>query len=237
MVKFRAPSPSADSSAFDSIVHVQPIPAVRKVTQKPAKIKKALDASSRARVDTGKARAAASTAYKKAQKQVNHPLPNWAYVFVGNIGPAIDEVALTEHFKNCGDVVSVHIRCSGGIAMTVKPQPNYYRNHKVCQYGVITFSDKRAVRNAILLNGSRLGDCEIVVCRSAGELPEVKEKIQKRLDEYRARNTFANTHRAKQSALRSLRLEPTTLIDPTTAHEQDRKFKLLGFTMPMGLMG
>lgn len=83
--------------------------------------------------------------------------------FTSKIGPAIDEPALMEHFKRCGNVVSAHIRCSGGIATTVKPQPDYYRNHKVHQYGVITFSDKRAVRNAILLNGSQIGDCEIAV--------------------------------------------------------------------------
>lgn len=75
----------------------------------------------------------------------------------------MDEPALTEHFKSCGNIVSVHIRCSGGIATTVKPQPNYYQNHRVHQYGVITFTDKRAVRNAILLDGSQLGGCEIVV--------------------------------------------------------------------------
>ncbi|KIM68592.1 hypothetical protein SCLCIDRAFT_1208786 [Scleroderma citrinum Foug A] len=240
MAKFRAPSASANSSTFGSASNVNLIPAApqRKVTQKPAKIKKALDPLSRTRVNTDKARATASNAYKKARKQTNHPLPSWAYVFVGNIGPAIDEPALMEHFKRCGNVVSAHIRCSGGIATTVKPQPDYYRNHKVHQYGVITFSDKRAVRNAILLNGSQIGDCEIAVCRSAGELPEVKEKIQKRLDEYRARHSLADARRAQQSALRSLRLEPTILIDPTHAlHKRNRKWNILGFSFPAGLMG
>ncbi|KAI6119404.1 hypothetical protein EDD16DRAFT_941555, partial [Pisolithus croceorrhizus] len=196
MARFRAPSPSTDSSAFGSTSRIVPnVPPAKKVTQKPAKIKKALDGAGRPRGNASKARNAASTAYKKARKQVNHQHINWTYIFVGNIGPDVDESALKEHFKDCGDVISAHIRCSGGIAMTVKPRPDYYKNYKVRQYGVVTFSDKKAVRSAMLLNGSQLGGCEIVVCRSAGDLPEVREKVQQRLDDYRVRNGFVDPSR------------------------------------------
>ncbi|KAG6337362.1 hypothetical protein ID866_1735 [Astraeus odoratus] len=199
MTTFRAPSTSTDSSAFGSAQHVQAIPAARKVTQKPAKIKKALDGPARTRINTDKARTAASAALRKAQRQGNHQQLSWSYLLVGNISPIVDESTLREYFKDCGTVVSAHIRCSGGVAMTVRPQPNYYRNHKVRQYGVVTFSDKRAVRKALLLNGSKLGGRSIVVCRSAGDLPDVKEEIQKRLDEYQARNGFTDARLSNSS--------------------------------------
>ncbi|KAI6047248.1 hypothetical protein EDC04DRAFT_2887057 [Pisolithus marmoratus] len=235
MARFRAPSPSTDSSAFGSMSHAVPnMPPAKKATQKPAKIKKALDGPGRARVHTAKARNAAGTAYKKAQKHANHQHLNWTYVFVGNVGPEVDESALKEHFKNCGDVISAHIRCSGGIAMTVKPRPDYYKNYKVRQYGVVTFSDKKAVRNAILLSGSQLGECEIVVCRSAGDLPEVREKVQQRLDDYRARNGFVDPR--SNSARRPLNFEPTILLDHDAAQNEGKKFKIFGFSVPFGIM-
>lgn len=237
MARFRVPSPSTDSSAFDSTSHAATnMPPVKKVTQKPVKIKKALDGLGRARANAGKAKNAASAAYKKAQKQVNHQQITWTYVFVGNIDPGVDEFALKEHFKNCGDVISAHIRCSGGIAMTVKPQPDYYKNHKVRQYGVVTFSDKKAVRNAILLNGSRLGGGEIVVCRSAGDLPEVREKVQQRLDDFRARNGFGDARRARRYGVMPLNSEPTILLDHDAMQNENKKFKLFGFSVPFGIM-
>ncbi|KAI6003934.1 hypothetical protein EDD15DRAFT_1256458 [Pisolithus albus] len=235
MARFRAPSPSTDSSAFGSTSHTVPnMPPAKKVTQKPAKIKKALDGVGRARLDAGKARNAASTAYKKARKQVNHQHITWTYVFVGNIGPEVDESALKEHFKGCGDIVSANIRCSGGIAMTVKPHPDYYKNYKVRQYGVVTFSDKKAVRSALLLNGSQLGGCEIAVCRSAGDLPEVREKVQQRLNDYLVRNGLVDPRGS--NAPRPLHFEDTVLLDHDAMKNRDKKFKLFGFSFPFGIV-
>lgn len=49
--------------------------------------------------------------------------------------------------------------------MSVKPDINYYRDHKVRQYAIVYFATEQAVSKAMLLSGSRLGDAEITVSR------------------------------------------------------------------------
>lgn len=236
-ILFSTKSSSADSAAFASTSHVQPTPAVecKKVPRKSARARKVLDHPAAGRANIAKARTAANAAYKKARKQGNHQRRSgWTHVFVGNIAAEVDEAALRDHFKGCGTVVSANIRCSGGIAMSVKPDINYYRDHKVRQYAIVYFATEQAVSKAMLLSGSRLGDAEITVCRSAGDLPEVQEKIQERIVDYRARNGFADVSRARRSAVRSLKLEPTLM------NEQQRRapaFRLFGISFCMNIMG
>jgi len=72
---------------------------------------------------------------------------------------------IEEHFSQCGEILSVEIRCSSGLAMTMgRPDPAYVLNHAVSQYAIVTLIDKSAAQKALELNGSHLEAMEIVVC-------------------------------------------------------------------------
>ncbi|KAH7887802.1 hypothetical protein F5I97DRAFT_899070 [Phlebopus sp. FC_14] len=247
MAKFRAPSSSVDSTAFrPGPSHVQSSkPAINaKTSHASRKLQNLREGSFRPRDYHAKSQCAAKAAFKRVQKR--EVIKNdWVHVYVGNIGPDVDENAIRVHFSGCGRVDSVTIRCCGGLAMTVKPPPpSYYKGRKVSQYAVLVFIDKKAVRKALRLNGSRLGDREITVSRSVSDLPEVLEKVQKRLADYRERQGFADSRRAKQSAVRSMKLEPTVLLDTDDAGVDRKAAKkgrrlnqVLGFTFPIGIVG
>ncbi|KAG1753971.1 uncharacterized protein EDB91DRAFT_428035 [Suillus paluster] len=160
------------------------------------------------------------------------------HVFVGNLNKTVDEDTIQEYFNHCGKILSVEIRCSGGLAMTTgRPDPAYIREHSVRQYAMVTFVDASAANKALELNGFRLGEgdqsSELVVTRSAADLPEVIEKVQQRLEEYRARNGFADAKRARQSALRALKLQPTILLDVRGDKDPRGKINIFGFSFPM----
>lgn len=160
------------------------------------------------------------------------------HIFVGNLGKTVDEGTIEEYFSHCGKILSVEIRCSGGLAMTIgRPDPAYIAQYSVRQYAMITFIDASAGNKALDLNGSRLqiGDqsTELVVTRSAGDLPEVFEKVQQRLEQYRARNGFADARRARQSAIRTLKLQPTILLE--TPGDKHPRGKIFGFSFPLPL--
>lgn len=160
------------------------------------------------------------------------------HVFVGNLPKTVDEDSIEEYFSRCGEVLSVEIRCSGGLAMTTgRPDPAYIAQHSVRQYAMITLIDASAANKALNLNGSRLqiGDesTELVVTRSPADLPEVIEKVQQRLEAYRARNGFTDARRARQSAMRALDLEPTILLE--TRGDKHPRGKIFGFSFPLPL--
>ncbi|KIK31717.1 hypothetical protein CY34DRAFT_814543 [Suillus luteus UH-Slu-Lm8-n1] len=164
--------------------------------------------------DAKPTRANPARAQKKKQrvtraikKHVKQRRRNPMHVFVGNLAKTIDEDAIEEFFSHCGEILSVEIRCSGGLAMTTgRPDPAYIAQYYVRQYAMITFIDVSAANKALNLNGSRLqvGDefTELVVARCAADLPEVTEKAQQRLEAYRARNGLTDARRARQSATR-----------------------------------
>ncbi|KAG2135894.1 uncharacterized protein EDB93DRAFT_1170155 [Suillus bovinus] len=160
------------------------------------------------------------------------------HVFVGNLAKTVDEDTIEEYFSHCGEILSVEIRCSGGLAMTTgRPDPAYIAQHSVRQYAVIKFIDDSAAIKALNLNGSRLriGDesTELVVTRSPADLPEVIEKVQQRLEEYRARNGFTDARRTRQSAMRALNLQPTILLE--TRGDKHPRGKIFGFSFPLPL--
>ncbi|KAG0709565.1 hypothetical protein DFH29DRAFT_992980 [Suillus ampliporus] len=174
-------------------------------------------------------------AIKKNLKQRRRDPP---HVFVGNLDKTVGEDTIQEYFSQCGKILTVEIRCSGGLAMTTgRPDPAYIREHSVRQYAMIAFIDASAANKALELNGSYLGvdgqSSELVVTRSAGDLPEVVEKVQQRLEEYRARNGFADVRRARQSALRALNLQPTILLEAHGDKDPRGKINLFGFSFPM----
>ena len=86
------------------------------------------------------------------------------------IHKTVDEDLLKEYFSHCGQILSVEIRCSSGLAMTTGcPNPAYTDRYSVRQYATVTFVDVSAASKAMELNGSRLGvgdqSSEIVVCK------------------------------------------------------------------------
>ncbi|KAG2348829.1 hypothetical protein BDR05DRAFT_1055777 [Suillus weaverae] len=160
------------------------------------------------------------------------------HVFVGNLAKIVDEDTIEEYFSHCGEILSVEIRCSGGLAMTTgRPDPAYIAQYSVRQYAMITFIDVSAASKALDLNGSRLqiGDesTEIVVTRSAADLPEVMEKVQQRLEAYRTRNGLTDARRARQSAARDLKLQPTILLE--NRGNKHPRGKIFGFSFPLPL--
>lgn len=170
------------------------------------------------------------------KKHVKQRRRNPMHVFVGNLAKTVDEDILEEYFSHCGEILSVEIRCSGGLAMTTgRPDPAYIAQYSVRQYAMITFIDVSAANKALNLNGSRLqiGDesTELVVTRSAADLPEVMEKVQQRLEAYRARNGLADARRARQSAVRALTLQPTILLE--TRGDKHPRGKIFGFSFPL----
>lgn len=172
------------------------------------------------------------------KKHVKQRRRDSTHVFVGNLAKTVDENTIEEYFSQCGKILSVEIRCSGGLAMTTgRPDPAYIAQYSVRQYAMITFIDVSAVSNALNLNGSRLQigneSTELVVTRSAADLPEVIEKVQQRLEGYRARNGFTDARRTRQSAMRALDLQPTILLD--TRGDKHPRGRIFGFSFPLPL--
>ncbi|KIK97987.1 hypothetical protein PAXRUDRAFT_737422 [Paxillus rubicundulus Ve08.2h10] len=177
----------------------------------------------RARTDKlDKAETAVKDAVKRNQKTMKIIDPST--LFVGNISPSVDESALRAHFSGCGNILSAKIHCCGGVAMTVKPPPaSYHKNQRVRQYGIVTFETKIGRRKALKLMGSSLGGRSITVSLSICDLPEVKEKILKRMDEYHKKF-----------------LEPTVLLDPSNIDPQqgakDGRPRIFGFSLRLGVV-
>lgn len=152
----------------------------------------------------------------------------------------VAEDTIQEYFSQCGQVLSVEIRCSGGLAMTVgRPDPAYIANYSVRQYAIVALVDESAATKALELNGSRLGvgdqSLELVVSRTPADLPEVIEKVQQRLREYRARRTFPDPKRARKSAMRAMNLEPTIIVEACRDKDPRKKINLFGVSFPMPL--
>ncbi|KAG8218715.1 hypothetical protein J3R82DRAFT_4383 [Butyriboletus roseoflavus] len=71
---------------------------------------------------------------------------------------------------------------------------------KVRQYAIVVFESRTARHKACRLGGT-LGGRELAVSIAISDLPEVREKIVKRLDDYRSRMEPPDLHRAQMSAL------------------------------------
>ncbi|KAF8138548.1 hypothetical protein EV363DRAFT_1314243 [Boletus edulis] len=223
MPKFRVPSSSASiTSAPTRNTHTQ--------TRKPQAASRHVRAH---KLDKAKA------AVKDAAKRVHRTkrLVEPCIVFVGNFGPEVDENALRTHFSRYGKIITARIHCCGGVAMTVKPPPaSYHENMRVRQYAMVTFESKSAGHRACNEDNTLDGH-ELVVSTAVSDLPEVREKITKRLDDYRARMEPPDVHRAQQSALRSLKIEPTVLLDARYEKQRKRKrLQVMGVSLYEGIM-
>ncbi|KAF8558911.1 hypothetical protein OG21DRAFT_1503869 [Imleria badia] len=236
---FRAPSDSLASSDFTP-THAQ----VRSPRQpRPTQWTHAVQATKsknpqrRARPHKlDKAKAAVQQAAKRVHKTKQLVEPCVAYV--GNLGPDVDEDALIAHFSSYGNVLDSTIHCCGGVAMTVKPPPaSYHQNMRVRQYGIVVFESKSA-RYMACKQENTLGGRKLIVSVAVSDLPEVKEKIVKRLDDYRSRLEPPDLRRAQMSALKSLKLDPTVLLDPGNGKERKlrKRFQFFDHSLQEGIM-
>ncbi|KAF9247240.1 hypothetical protein BU15DRAFT_58108 [Melanogaster broomeanus] len=231
MAKFRAPSTSVASIASVSTFNTH-----EKIIPGSTKLKKKHAGPRRVRTkNLDKAKAAVKDAAKRNHKTMQVLDPST--VFVGNLSPEVDESALIAHFRDCGNILSAQIHCCGGVALTTTPPPNgYHKNQRVRQYGIMTFATKSGRHKAIKLGCSQLGGRQITVSLSICDLPEVKEKILKRVQGYCDKFDSPDVRRAKKSALKPLKLEPTVLLDTSSAGEEQVGPKLFGVSLRMGIM-
>ncbi|KAH7908503.1 hypothetical protein BJ138DRAFT_1157535 [Hygrophoropsis aurantiaca] len=163
---------------------------------------------------------------------------DWTYAFVGNFAPSTSQQDLADYFKRCGRIWSLDIRCSGGLVMPAEvPSPAYYQGHAVHQYAVVIFTKPDGARKALTLNGTDFKGYQLVVSRSASDLPEIRQKVNQHLHRYRNR-----TGRIGQP--RPLQLEPTVLLYENECTslgsverlERRNAFKIFGFSIPNTLM-
>ncbi|KIJ69990.1 hypothetical protein HYDPIDRAFT_35436 [Hydnomerulius pinastri MD-312] len=243
MGKFRAPSTSVGSSVFASTSKVQaqapPLMPKAKQTQAYSKHSKVLPSGQqRTRLkNVHKSEAAAKDAFARKKKVMQNYEPSPLYV--GNLSAEVDETVLKAHFSHCGRILSVDIRCCGGVAVTtVKPTPvDYYKDQIVRQYAIVIFENRLGRHKALKLRGSQLGGRMITVSLSIADLPEVREKIMKRMEEYHNKRIAPDLYRAKKSALKSIKLEPTVLLDPDHQHSSGSgRFRFWGYSLVKNIM-
>lgn len=84
----------------------------------------------------------------------NSPLPP-------QLPPTTIEATLRQHFKSCGIIESITIRCSAGAALA-GPAHAFTTPHDR-QYATILFTRSRAVTKALQLNGSRIQGYKLTV--------------------------------------------------------------------------
>ncbi|KAF9569045.1 hypothetical protein CPC08DRAFT_746024 [Agrocybe pediades] len=99
------------------------------------------------------------------------------YVFVGNLLPSINESHIRKHFRHCGQIVHVSIRCSRGRPINAALPGSEKDRH----YASVEFTSTRSAKKALILDRTHLEGCKIVVSSSAADLPEVKDMVQERL--------------------------------------------------------
>ncbi|KAH7930110.1 hypothetical protein BV22DRAFT_1028846 [Leucogyrophana mollusca] len=250
---WRVPSSSVESLSDVSVGLEEITASVRKSAPKSQKVTNAR--ISKAQHDARRPRSGASVdpgkkirilnAMKQERRRMEAKKCDWTYVFVGNFGPTVDEKALTAFFKRCGRISRLDIRCSGGLIMPMGvPKAGYYSGHITQQYAVVLFTKAEAARKALALNGAQLHGAELVVSRSASDLPLVKEKLERHLLGYRNRTGQGDTSQRQSQTTRALRLEPTVLLYEKECStlgsiqrlEKRNAFKIFGFSIPNTVM-
>jgi len=124
----------------------------------------------------------AKAVIKREQTKQSIALPQWSYVFVGNLNPSINEVDLEKAFRHCGKITSILIRVSSGHVAIVAPE-DYKYSPADRQYASVQFTEPAAARRAKRMNGQEINGRRIVVCYNAIDLPETKDTIQAYLAE------------------------------------------------------
>ncbi|KAH9951816.1 hypothetical protein B0H21DRAFT_717715 [Amylocystis lapponica] len=115
--------------------------------------------------------------FKKEKRKQAIKLPDWSFVFVGNLNPSINEEDLERTFKHCGKITSIIIRTSSGRVAIVKPG-QYKPSSADRQYATIQFTEPKAAKRAQRLNGTNVNGRRVVVCFNAVDLPEMQHLIK-----------------------------------------------------------
>ncbi|EGO01968.1 hypothetical protein SERLA73DRAFT_132684 [Serpula lacrymans var. lacrymans S7.3] len=252
---FRAPSTSLESLLQASVIQDVTDPVKRdpqESTGESSRKAQTSKAQIRARNPDKRRVRSGSNAGKKhhiamavkkenASRKVRQRERGWCYVYVGNVSPATDEEMLIKLFSTCGHIIKLEIQCSSGLAMTTgKPTPAYYRGHPVRQYATVVFGKPQHAQKALKLHGSRVGGTELVVVRSASDLPEVKEKVERRLRDYRERLGLGHRQGEVRKSAKPLCLQPTEILpvdEPKIVAASPRKLgdrhKIWDFSFPM----
>ncbi|KAG6817434.1 hypothetical protein H0H87_008602 [Tephrocybe sp. NHM501043] len=143
---------------------------------------------------TAKRKVAVKGNIEKNHASVRTSLP---FVFVGNLKSTIDDSKLKKMFGQCGEIVNIVIRCSRGAVTTAAPNSTHIDpiNFRDLWYATISFTSLSAVVHALTLNGRELDGREIVVCKTAGELPEVLDFAHIRFGQNQEKKGKPNQYR------------------------------------------
>jgi len=167
---------------------------------------------------------------KAARRKHLKKRDEWAFVFVGNIKPTVDEGLLYKVFSRCGTIMRIQIRCSRGGAVTIgQPIPDSIHPDRDLQYATIEFLNDYAVKKALRLHGSGLHGTKLVVSVSAADLPEVKDIVHKHLGGTRERQGLSNPWKVKPTGSKPITVQQTELLVTSRQVKPDRNW-LMGFS-------
>ncbi|KAG6918948.1 hypothetical protein DXG01_010603 [Tephrocybe rancida] len=159
------------------------------------------------------------TAKKRVAIKSCHP-----FVFVGNLKSSITVPRLKTLFAPCGEIIEIVIRCSRGKAVTAgRPALSDSLQSHELWYASITFTGLPAAKKALSLTGRDIDGRNIVVCKAAGELPEVLDFAHIRFGQNQERNGMPNQY--QQNTHRSVDDESGSALGLGFRHtfrEQDR---------------
>ncbi|KAG6812319.1 hypothetical protein H0H92_003403 [Tricholoma furcatifolium] len=138
------------------------------------------------------------------------------FVFVGNLKSSVTVPKLKELFAHCGEILDIVIRCSRGQAVTAaQPPRDDPLNFRELWYATIVFRELPAAWEALSLAGTILDGRKIVVCKTAGELPEVLDFARIRFGQNQEKKGMINQFRGFPKKLVA---EPTELVPREDAH-------------------
>ncbi|KIK06759.1 hypothetical protein K443DRAFT_674042 [Laccaria amethystina LaAM-08-1] len=168
---------------------------------------------------------------KKAstEKTQSRRLIDPSHIFVGNLQSTITQERLQSTFTKFGPIKQTLIRVSMGCAVTGGLNvPAQVRGPRDRRYATIDFFSPIAARKALVMNGTILDGCQLVVSLSAGDLPEVRDMVDQRLSTMRAHLMPENAQGGKPAPLT---LQPTEQFhDFGEAHSDRHKIFGLSFT-------
>ncbi|KIM90733.1 hypothetical protein PILCRDRAFT_144582 [Piloderma croceum F 1598] len=194
MARFRCPTASSSFDSASSESNPRRVDRNGRVS-KVAKMTIRADPTSTSSSRSGKRKRSTSDEQKKAmirealrldQLRANVKKRESCFVYVGNIPPTVTEAVLRNHFKKCGPIEDICIRCSSGTAVLIG-QAHLCRTPRDRQYATIMFNRPKAVAKALKLNGSDIHSFQIRVCLAVAQLPELADIIGWRIDAIKER--------------------------------------------------
>ncbi|KZP32867.1 hypothetical protein FIBSPDRAFT_1036496 [Athelia psychrophila] len=212
MARFRCPSASTASIDSTQLRRVDILGRVSKVAKMTLRREPNTSDSSSAHSSTKSSKrdqkkAMIKEALRLDQLRLNMKKRESSFIYVGNLPPTTTEATLRQHFKSCGIIDSITIRCSAGAALAGKAHAFTTPHDR--QYATILFARSRSVTKALQLNGTRVQGYQLAVCLSPGELPDLEEIIGFRIRSIQERK---GAPRRPQTGFRGLMPAPTERV-------------------------